>query len=99
MIALIAPKEFLSMQGICTRIDRKAIIAGRERRAKTPFQARHLLDTMRGFFQWELENEHVKADPTDGLKIGKSKTDGFPAWTDAEIEQYERADQWGRAST
>lgn len=72
------------------RIDRKAIIAGRERRAKTPFQARHFLDTMRGFFQWALENEHVKADPTDGLKISKPKTDGFPAWTDAEIEQYER---------
>jgi hypothetical protein len=31
-------------------IDRKAIIAGRERRAATPFQARHFLDTRRQLF-------------------------------------------------
>lgn len=78
------------------RIDRKAIIAGRERRAKTPFQARHFMDTMRGFFQWALENEHVKTDPTEGLKISKPKTDGFPAWTDAEIEKYEH--RWARGT-
>lgn len=78
------------------RIDRKAIIAGRERRAKTPFQARHFLDTMRGFFQWALENEHVKADPTEGLKISKPKTDGFPVWTDSEIDQFEA--RWPRGT-
>jgi integrase len=77
------------------RIDRKAIIAGRERRASTPFQARHFLDTMRGFFQWALENEHIKADPTEGLKIRKPKTDGFEVWTEDEIEQFEQ--RWPRA--
>jgi integrase len=78
------------------RIDRKAIIAGRERRAKTPFQARHFLDTMRGFFQWALENEHVKADPTEGLKITKPKTDGFETWSDEEIDKYEK--RWPRGT-
>jgi integrase len=78
------------------RIDRKAIIAGRERRAKTPFQARHFLDTMRGFFQWALENEHVKSDPTEGLKITKPKTDGFQTWTDDEIEKFEK--RWPRGT-
>lgn len=42
------------------RIDRKAIVAGRERRASTPFQARHFLDTMRGLFKWAVEAEHIK---------------------------------------
>lgn len=78
------------------RIDRKAIIAGRERRAKTPFQARHFLDTMRGFFQWALESEHVKFDPTEGLKITKPKTDGFEMWTDEEIKKYEK--RWPRGT-
>jgi integrase len=78
------------------RIDRKAIIAGRERRAKTPFQARHFLDTMRGFFQWALESEHVKSDPTEGLKISKPKTDGFKMWTDDEVDQFEA--RWPRGT-
>lgn len=78
------------------RIDRNAIIAGRERRAKTPFQARHFLDTMRGFFQWALESEHVKSDPTEGLKITKPKTDGFETWTDDEIEKFEK--RWPRGT-
>jgi integrase len=91
-------RQVLSTAGTepLARIDRKAIIAGRERRAITPFQARHFLDTMRGFFQWALENEHVKSDPTEGVKISKPKTDGFPAWTDDEIEQYER--RWPRGT-
>lgn len=78
------------------RIDRAAIIAGRERRAKTPFQARHFLSTMRGLFQWAVESEHVKSDPTDGLAIRKPKTDGFLPWSDDEIEEYER--RWPRGT-
>ena len=34
------------------RIDAATVNAGLERRAKTPFQARHFLDTMRGLFRW-----------------------------------------------
>ena len=30
------------------------ITAGRDRRALTPFQARHFLDTMRGLFEWAV---------------------------------------------
>jgi integrase len=72
------------------RIDRQAIVAGRERRAKTPFQARHFLATMRGFFRWALENGYVKSDPMADVKITKPRTNGFPAWTDAEIDKFER---------
>jgi integrase len=79
-----------------SRIDRKAIIAGRERRAHTPFQARHFLDTMRRFFQWAVENEYAKSDPTIGLKIIKPKTDGFETWTDDDIAAYEK--RWPRGT-
>jgi hypothetical protein len=41
------------------RIDKRSILAGRERRAETPSQARHFLDTMRGLFAWAIENSHV----------------------------------------
>jgi hypothetical protein len=47
-------------------IKRAHIVAGRDRRAATPFQARHFLDAMRGLFRWALDAGHVKADPTIG---------------------------------
>lgn len=54
------------------RADRKitaaTILAGRERRADTPAQARNFLDAMRGLFSWAHEAQHVKADPTVGVK-------------------------------
>ena len=45
-----------------------AIKAGRDRRSKTPVQARHFLDTMRGLFRWAVETQMVKVDPTVGIK-------------------------------
>jgi integrase len=47
---------------------------------------------MRGFFQWALENEHVRTDPTQGIKIAKPTGDGFAAWTEQEIAAFE--DRW-----
>jgi integrase len=70
------------------RVDRKAIIAGRERRARTPFQARHFVATMRGLFTWAVEAELAKADPTQGVKVRRPKTEGFPAWDDADIDAF-----------
>ena len=50
-----------------TGITRAAIVAGRDRRAKTPFQGRHFLDAMHGLFGWALDAQHVKSDPTHGV--------------------------------
>lgn len=50
------------------RITTTIIVAGRERRMKTPHQARHFLDAMRGLFQWAMEAKLVKSDPTAGVK-------------------------------
>lgn len=78
-----------------TSINRKVIVASRDRRRDTPNAARHFVQTMRGLFQWALEVEHVKADPTLGIKLVRPATDGFHVWTDTECEQFERHWQVG----
>lgn len=78
------------------RIDRRAIIDGRERRAKTPFQARHFLNTMRALFAWAVDNDLAKSDPTAGLTIKKPRTDGFEMWTEDEIARFEA--RWPRGT-
>lgn len=70
-------------------LTKRAIERGRDRRAKTPAQARHFVDTMRGLFRWAVEAELAKADPTAGVKAAKPKTRGFLVWTEDELEQYE----------
>lgn len=70
-------------------ITKAHIVDGRERRAKTPAQARNFLDAVRGLFRWALEAQLVDADPTSGVKNPKHpKNAGFPAWNDADVEKY-----------
>jgi site-specific recombinase XerC len=82
-----------------SRVDPKAIIAGRDRRAATPSQAKNFLSTMRGLFVWAVDSNLVAADPTQGIKNKKSKhakSGGFPVWTDDEIFAFER--RWPRGT-
>jgi integrase len=73
------------------RITADVIAAGRDRRAKTPFQARHFLETMRGLFKWAHSAKLVKADPTVGVSKPPHKLgEGFPAWTEEHVAAYER---------
>lgn len=54
------------------------ITAVRDRRAGTPFQARHFLDTLRGIFRWALEAGLIAVDPTVGVRNpSRPKSDGF----------------------
>ena len=63
-----------------TRITKAAIVAGRERR--TPFQAKHFMDTVRGLFRWAVDAGLAKVDPTAGVAYPKlPDSDGFPPWT------------------
>jgi integrase len=72
-------------------ITSETISAGRDRRAKTPAQARNFLDAMRGLFRWALEAKLVKVDPTATVKNPKRKKGrGFPIWTEEEAEAYEK---------
>lgn len=71
-------------------IDRGHIVAGRDRRANTPAQARNFLDAMRGLFRWAAEACHVKTDPTAGVRNPKRVNgEGFTAWTETDVAAYE----------
>jgi integrase len=67
------------------------IVAGLDRRAKTPAAARNFLDTMKGLFRWATERDHIKLDPTAGVDPPKRKKgDGFVPWTESDVEAYQR---------
>jgi integrase len=75
----------------CRAITQAVIVAGRDRRAKTPAQARNFLDAMRGLFRWAKDAQHVTVDPTAGVSSPKRKRGpGFPMWTEADAEAYEK---------
>jgi integrase len=45
---------------------------------------------LRGLFRWALDAEHMKIDPTAGVKNPKRKKGpGFKKWTEEEVERYE----------
>ena len=54
-------------------VDQGNIVLGRDRRAKTPAQARNFLDAMRGLFKWAVNARLVRADPTVGVKNPRRK--------------------------
>jgi integrase len=46
---------------------------------------------MRGLFRWALDADHIKVDPTAGVKNPeKPKNNGFPAWTEEDVEAYQK---------
>lgn len=71
---------------------KQVIVAGRERRQKTPSQANNFLKLMRGLFAWAVEAELVKSNPADGVKAVKTKTIGFRAWEEDDVDKFEQ--QW-----
>jgi integrase len=72
------------------KITPEAIVAGRERRARTPDQARHFLDAMRGLFRWARAAQLVKSDPTTGVENPpRRRGDGFIPWTEEHVARYE----------
>jgi hypothetical protein len=73
-----------------SRITSGVIEAGRDRRAKTPFAARHFLETMRGLFKWAHSAKLVKIDPTAGVTKPPQKARvGYPPWTEEHVAAYE----------
>lgn len=72
------------------KITQAAIVAGRERRAKTPSQARNFLDAMQGLFRWALEAKLVKVDPTANVSRPKKRGgSGFRPWTEEDVARYQ----------
>lgn len=71
-------------------ITKKVVTKGRDRREKTPSQARNFLDALRGLFRWALTADHVKIDPTAGVENFERKPGhGFPKWTEEDVQAYE----------
>ena len=65
------------------------IVAGRDRRAKTPAHARNFLYAMHGLFKWAKAAGHRPDDPTNGVTNPKRKKGpGFPVWAEADVERY-----------
>jgi integrase len=72
------------------KVTTAVILAGRDRRANTPVQARKFLDAMRGLFRWAANAGLVNADPTISVHNPRSpRTDGFTVWSEDDIAAYE----------
>lgn len=71
--------------------DRRAILAGRDRRREKPHAANDFLKAMRGLFGWAADREFVKTNPTTGVKLltGENDDIGFHSWTEEELAQFE----------
>ncbi|WP_210485362.1 tyrosine-type recombinase/integrase [Microvirga antarctica] len=68
----------------------KVIRKGMDRRADTPEAANSFLKAMRGLFEFAVEYEHARLNPTIGVKKLRSRNpEGWHAWTVDEVQQYE----------
>jgi integrase len=64
------------------------IAAGRDKRATTPAAARHFVEALRGLFRWLVDSGLVASDPTEGVKVTKPRSDGFPVWTEEDEAKF-----------
>ena len=72
------------------KITTAVLMAGRDRRANTPSQARHFLNAMRGLFRWAVKARLVKTDPTVGVdNPPRPQSEGFTPWSEDDIAAYE----------
>jgi integrase len=54
-----------------------------------PGAAKTLLKRLRSVCRFALERGLIRQDPTQGVSVAKRRSDGFRAWTDADIEKFE----------
>lgn len=66
-------------------ITRATIEKAMTKRKDTPFLANNFLKAMRSLFGWAVKNTLLEVDPTVGVERIKAKSDGFPAWDDADV--------------
>lgn len=73
-----------------SRIDRRAILDGCNRRRETPNAMRHFVQAMRGLFEWAVKADHAKTDPTLGVDTPRPQTEGFAVWPAEWCQRFER---------
>lgn len=66
------------------------ILAGRERRMKTPFAANNFLKTMRAMFAWAKSAKLVKVNPAAEVPMLPRATEGHEPWTDDDVAAYRK---------
>lgn len=64
------------------------IVAGRERRMKTPFAANNYLKTMKALFAWAKTVKLVVVDPAKEVSMLPRRTEGHPPWTQSDTVAY-----------
>jgi integrase len=71
-------------------------IAGMQRRhiltlldGMPPFAARNWLKAIRGLVRYCLDHEIIRQDPTHGIRLAHTKSDGIHTWNEEEIAQFE----------
>jgi integrase len=69
-------------------IKRQHIQDAMDAKGNTPFAANGGLKALRKLFEWAVAAGHIDHSPCDGVKLIAAKSDGFHAWTVAEVEQY-----------
>lgn len=76
-----------------SKVDKKAILDGRERRAARPHGANNFLKSMRAFFAWAADEQGgalVKTNPTAGIPLLRSRNKaGYHRWTAEEVARFE----------
>lgn len=73
-----------------SKLTKAAIQKGLDEKAKTaPHMANNTLIYVSAMFDWAVNNDHLKANPCDGIKMFKlEKGEGFRAWTQQEVEKF-----------
>lgn len=72
-------------------VTKATIIAAMDKRAATPHHANNMLTALSKLFEWAVANDHVKANPCDGVKPFKAKIIGHHPWSVEQVEQYRKA--------
>lgn len=70
-------------------ISRADIVATRDKRRETPFQANNTLKALSGLFRWAVEAELMADNPVVGVRRMSVKTQGFQAWTADDCAAFE----------
>lgn len=70
-------------------IDKALIIRTRDDKRETPSEANNYLDAMRGLFNWAVDADLVRHNPSAGIKnLKRPKTGGFRQWTEEDIAAF-----------
>lgn len=70
---------------LISKIDRKVIAAGRDRRAKTPSAAVNFMKVMNYLFDWAVDAGYARSNPVKDVKRPKLKTTGHKPWTEDDV--------------